>query len=1584
MNSFNTPLGGLSLKLKSIHPVVTFLLVAVLLCFTALSRADIAITPLPPYLDETKGTPMVMLNMSRDHQLFYKAYNEYSDLDNDGIVDTQYKHSYKYYGYFDNQRCYDYDTTKNRFVPVSTVDATGYCTLKWNGNFLNWGTMTRMDVVRRILYGGMRSTDEGSPTTAPITVLERAHLPTDAHAFAKYYYGTDINRLTPFNPAATTLTINSGTSTITTTAAEITICNASYQNGSVEYSHQAISPPTIRVANGNFALWNSNERWQCYWSDEKNASNDNNPAVSGINAAAGNPTIALHALGTGRAAGDYTARVEVCKTGLPNASQIPYTTGLTDDEESRCKLYPVGNYKPIGLLQRYGERGEAAFGLITGSYDKNISGGVLRKNISTFTNEVDLDDGQFTNASGIVKTLNSLRIYGYKYTDGTYLDDDQCNFQTIGLTEGRCSSWGNPMGEMYLEALRYFAGTSATAAFNASTATKDNAIGLPKPDWTDPFASSTTASFGTRECRKNSIINFNASVTSYDGDQWAGATGINTLTEAGVRSQTNYIGDAEGISAASKTWSIGNNGVSGVGSNNLCTNKTISSLADARGVCPESPTYGGSFLVSGAAMYAHMNQIRTDISVPANNTSAFRINTYSVALATGSPRIVVPVPGQPGKTVVIQPAYRLSVGTGGGGTLVDFKVVVQTPTYGKYLLQWEDSEQGGDYDQDLWGTLEYNVVGNKILVSTFVQAESTGNGQGMGYVIAGTNGKDGAHFHSGIENFTFVDSSNISVTPTANLNASGGCQNCNVRDVKTTAEYTMVGTPTEVLRDPFWYAAKYGGFDRNIAAGYTPGSVLPLAAWDSKGAGGLNGSDGIPDNYFYAVDPGELERSLASVFQSILKAGGAAPAAATSSRTEAGGNVYVSTHSIKGQTSSEDADASGEFLRYSFQTNGLVATTPDWDAGQKLTVQNWDTGRKILSMNDSGQPIAFRWGNLSSGQQTALRAGSTVAVGQNRLNWLRGDSSNETVAGALRKRPVTKLGSIVNSSPWYIGQPSASYSSTEYGGGYPSFRSANTTTSAVFVAANDGMLHAFDGNTGSELFGYVPRGLYPKLKVITDKGYALNSTSTDNVNADGSLMVADMKIGGTATGVWSSYLFGSMGRGAKGVYALDVTKPQVVTEGVTTSVSKFVKWEFTDANDSDFGNVVGRSNAQTNGQPYQTGYMANGKWAAIYGNGYNSLNGNAALFILFADKASGTTTWTASDYKKIALDTGTGTTNNNNGLAAPTAVDTDNDGVIDTIYAGDLKGRIWKFDVRDANPANWKVATRDTSDNAVPLYEAKTTFTGSTTAVVQPITTAIQPFPHPKGGFLLVAATGKFLGSNDYPQSVPFKNSVYGLYDKPGGTTTITVGTSTLVAQTITFVNGVRYMSKNTVDYSTKKGWYFDLPESSEGIGFNPLYEDARRVNLKSIAPKGASNGCRYDSNGFDMTLDPISGNPIDNLIPGANGVTGAGAIGSSSLNSFEYARGGVYRARPEFTNPPVCEVNSSPNCKCDPANPTTCKLCEPGKPCCLPWDANSCSTNQCTFRTLSALGSGGVDTFERFGKCNDGRLTWREVLRIN
>ena len=1580
-----------------------------LVAFASLQSQAITLTPLPPFLTETKGAPMVMLNMSKDHQLFFKAYNEFSDLDGDGVIETQYKHSYKYYGYFDNERCYTY-SADNRFVPFSKVDAAGYCTNaaanNWNGNFMNWATMARMDVIRRILYGGFRAVDEATAATPSVgtTVLERAHLPSDAHAFAKYYYGNDINKLTPFNPAATDFSIGTSAGPVTVTASQITLCNLSNGNGAAPATTTA-DAPSIYVASGNHSLWSASERWQCIWKEDLAAkasgggNNGNDPDKSGNFASSDSPRRDTFGLGTGYSAGSYTARIEVCKVGI--------TGGFTADENSRCKLYPRGNYKPVGLLQKYGERNEAAFGLMTGSYDKNVSGGVLRKNVSSFTDEVDLDDGQFRNVDGIVRTLNSIKVAGYSFSQGTHENlAGGCGFQKIGLVDGECRSWGNPLGEMYLESLRYLAAASSGANFTTAGSKYDTEVGLTVTAWTDPFATSTVANFGNQLCRRSNIINFNASVTSFDSNSWDGASSIAGLTTAKVDTYTNKIGEAEGLYAANKLWSIGRTGTN---NNGLCSDKALTgtdadadSFAKSTGICPEAPTQYGGYKMAGAALYAHTNAIRSDFAIPSNNTRAFKVDTYSVALSTGSPRIKIPVPGLPGKFVFLSPAYRLDVGTGGGGTLVDYKVVYQTPTKGKYLVTWEDSEQGGDFDQDVWGTLEYavNTSTRVISVTTDIIAISTNQPQGFGYAISGTTGKDGVHFHSGMDGFSYTDSRNISVTATeagSNLNAartttlniSGGCNKCQAGDAATTATFIMAGVSGESLKDPLWYAAKYGGFDRDKAASYVPGAVLPVNAWDLKSTDGSTGADGVPDNYFLAIDPAQLEASLAQVFSTILKAGGAAPAA-TSARTDAGGYAYQSSHLITSANGTVDAQASGQFQRYSFQSNGILSTLPDWDAGALLTVKNW-TSKAILTLGSSGT-VPFRWSSLGTTERNALLmdsqtgvAATTTTIGEDRLEWIRGNSAKETVAGGLRSRPTTKLGAIINSTPWYVGPPSAGYSNSEYGGGYGSFSASNTSTNAVFVAANDGMLHAFNGNTGDEYFAYVPRAMlgttatapYSKLSSLTAKNFALN-VGTDNINVDGSVMAADMKVGGS----WGTYLFGTFGRGAKGVYALKVTAPQTISESSSPTLAQ---WEFTEAaNDPDMGYIVGKPSSRNNGQPFQTGYMANGKWAAIYGNGYNSTNGNAALFILFADgpASSGATAWTTGTHY-IKIPTGTAGNGPNNGLAMATAVDTDNNGKIDVIYAGDLKGNIWKFDVSNSDPANWKVAT----SGSVPLYQAKSTLTGSTTIVVQPITTIVQPFPHPKGGYQLVFGTGKSLESNDYPMSAPFSNSIYGIYDKPGGTTTLTVGLTDLVEKSTTLVNNTRYIRNDAVDYATKKGWYIKLPVASEGVVFNPLSEGTGRVFVKTLAPDGIFDGCRTDSISYDMTLNAISGSAIFGALPGAAEVAGFYAAGEGALNSFEIGRAGKY-VKPtnlQISNDPnnngtTSCVAGTANCVCNPGAPAECVVCLDPAICKKPWEKES--ADLCVYRKVAALGDGSVSTSFREGSCESGRLTWREIIR--
>lgn len=916
-------------------------------------------TSVPINSTGTNVTPLVMLNISRDHQLSTKAYNDYADLDGNGLPETTYTDSVDYYGYFDSKKCYTYATQPDsRFVPaaLATGQYTHHCSGQWSGNFLNWATMTRIDLIRKILYGGMRTIETGVRT-----VLERQYLPTDAHSFAKYYNGPDIAKLTPFSGIASTppvalsntsYEIPAGEKIVTFTTSlsaslgdqikifqtgfessrwmigvvfkvekgnitvhvpkgsaagsgtiskkwtllnlsrtGITICNLTKgdntENSANRFSETNTNLPMIRVAKGNFALWTANERWQAAWSSERSntqagfmeggGSNGNQAYRSGLYASAENPSQSLHGLGnSGGAQGEYVARVEACVGTLLGQEQ--------------CKRYG-GSYKPIGLLQMYGDADQLHFGLMTGSYAKNFSGGVLRKNVATFTDEVRSSDGTFVSGvHGIVENLNKLRITGYDYRDGSYLGGDDCGYQQTGLSssggessggrveeKGRCSSWGNPMAELYLESLRYLAGKEANPDFLVATEppSKEAVLGLTVARW---FAPLTAANY----CAPLNVLHCNAGVSSYDNDQLTGiADLLPPASGSTATTLTDAVGELEGISAGS--WFVGGNGKVTDG---LCTAKTTGSGFGAFiGLCPEAPDQQGSYLMSGIAHYAHTQRIRADLAVPAarDATHDLKVNTYGVTLTTNAPKVEIQVGG---KKVTLLPAYRLdlsSTGAGpfGSGALVDFKIIEQTPTYGKLYVNWEDSAMGGDYDQDLWGVLEYRVHGNAITITTDAVAASTGKGQGFGYVISGTD-KDGVHFHSGIADFDFID-------PTGTI----GCSNCTTADGPTSATYTATGTTAGVLEDPLWYAAKYGGFIDNNGNGRPD---LP-AEWDQvNNRHGGAGADGIPDTFFVATHPLQLENTFRQALLTTLQRASSGYAAAVVSKNVSGDGVLYQAY----------------------------------------------------------------------------------------------------------------------------------------------------------------------------------------------------------------------------------------------------------------------------------------------------------------------------------------------------------------------------------------------------------------------------------------------------------------------------------------------------------------------------------------------------------------------------------------------------------------------------------------------------------------------------------------------------------------
>jgi len=825
-----------------------------------------------PVISTESAVPEVMLTMSKDHQLFFKVYNDFSDLDGDGDVDTTYDNDIDYFGYFDQDKCYSYQNGLDRFQP-EYFTADHHCDNapgEWSGNFLNWATTGRFDAVRKILYGGSRSTDTGT-----LTVLERVQLPHDAHSWVKYYNGDDVDRLTPFDPP---VDADGGDGDGEDDIDEgITICNTTDGANDNDNSTTTTQPPLLKAAAGNYLLWASNERWQCTWTteppwdgapDRGNA----NAAGSGIDAANNDPDEAADGLTHAGAGPDFVVRVEVC-------SDEPLFA-LEGDNNENCKRYPDGNLKPIGLLQQFGEDERIHFGLMTGSYHKNLTGGVLRKNTGPLADEINvLSDGTFKPLpadGGIIHALESLRLFGYRYDDGQYrggLSDelDDCPFQ-LGRNpgdvdfDGRCMSWGNPIGEMYVEALRYLAGEAGPRA-EFDTDDSDLFPGLVPVAWEDPLAAEN-------QCASLSTVVFNASVNSRDDDLMSVIADLPGADASTAAKFTTVIGDEEGLHGNS--FFIGQDADE---TDEFCTPKTVDDLATAKGVCPEAPTLNGSYQVAGAAYFARVNDIRDDFD------GEQTVRTFAVALSPNVPRIIVPVPGS-GEIVTILPAYRQDREEFlPGGQLVEFKVVQphtetvpgQTAT-GKFYVNWEVNEQGNDYDQDLWGTIEYVIdsAANAIEITTELFSESSGAGQLFGFILSGTT-QDGFHAYSGSDNVVFNDPD-----PTINDCAGG----CNVADGPSVEKFELGASGTTLLEQPLFYAAKWGGFT-DLDGDDLPNLTEEFDQNDTSGAP-VEGGDGIPDNFFFVTDPGALEASLTTVFNEIVEKTASGTAAAVVANTQAG------------------------------------------------------------------------------------------------------------------------------------------------------------------------------------------------------------------------------------------------------------------------------------------------------------------------------------------------------------------------------------------------------------------------------------------------------------------------------------------------------------------------------------------------------------------------------------------------------------------------------------------------------------------------------------------------------------------------
>ncbi len=687
-------------------------------------------------------------------------------------------------------------------------------------------------------------------------------------------------------------------------------------------------------------------------------------------------------------------------------------------------------------------------------------------------------------------------------------------------------------------------------------------------------------------------------------------------------------------------------------------------------------------------------------------------------------------------------------------------------------------------------------------------------------------------------------------------------------------------------------------------------------------AGSTGGDSNIHELLCFKATPATQAQSSSTVNQQ------------ESSRVQNGTQEYFSYY--------DPSDWTGDLTAYSLvatSSGGLsIATSANWDASCVLTgVPSGSTcgstgqngaispespsTRAILTWSGTSG-IPFEWSDLTTSEQNALDAGQTTTWGQDLLQYLRGDRSNEITpqaTGLFRDRDSV-LGDIVDSSPAWVGPPAKTvYSAYETpvtwqdklyptavmpensGQSYQQYASAEASRlNVVYVGANDGLLHAFAAgnfnsngstfdsanNTGEEMLAYMPQTVVADIHNSTNVNLDYsNPQYGHNFYVDASPGVGDLYY----NGAWHTWLVSGLGAGGAEIFALDVTHPSQFSESNASSlvVGDWTPATLTCANASSCGSNLGN----TYGTPVIR-LLHNGDWGIIFGNGLGSTSGDAGIYVMTVNP-------TSEAISTYYLSTGQAGTSDGIAYAAP--VDMDGDHIVDYVYAGDSNGNVWRFNLTSNDPTNWHAS-------AAPIF---------TTPNGQPITSSVTPafVTNPTTNqtqMMLYFGTGEktALTNSSATTYQTGTQSFYGVWDwnlsawnahnltqftslsssammTAAGTSTDTLGIANLQQQIVSVdSSGNRNVTSTTpicwagtlacgTTGNDQFGWYINLPGSNsaynqttyEQVVYNPEIVGTAVVFNSTLPGIDSPLACNTGADtGWTYAIDARSGGPVSNF----------------------------------------------------------------------------------------------------------------------
>nr|WP_297403906.1 PilC/PilY family type IV pilus protein [uncultured Marinobacter sp.] len=652
----------------------------------------------------------------------------------------------------------------------------------------------------------------------------------------------------------------------------------------------------------------------------------------------------------------------------------------------------------------------------------------------------------------------------------------------------------------------------------------------------------------------------------------------------------------------------------------------------------------------------------------------------------------------------------------------------------------------------------------------------------------------------------------------------------------------------------YYLAAKYGGFD--IPDDFEPSTrteALPEAWWHTNGETVTVGSTSFkrPDNYYIAGQADKMIASLEKAFENIV-------AEAVGSSTGVTFNTAtLETDTLLFGARFDSANWTGELFATALSESASgppsIADSETWEAGNVLDNRNLLANARDIVTYNGTTGMAFTWANwasLTTRQQNDLKYdGGTgdLDLAKDRVSYLRG----EEIVG-LRSR-ASLLGDIINSTPVYVSSPDLGWPTGApfgiAGNTYPDFRAEqDSRASVVYVGSNDGMLHAFSGANGSELFGYIPEFIFSN---VADEGlhYLTQQAYQHRYYVDLTPVVSDVYTqgAGSTTEDWRTVLIGGARTGGKGIFALDITSPGAFSEA---NASSLVMWEFSSQDDPRMGYII---------EPPTVGLVKWGnndyRWTAFVPNGYNSSSTVTGLFMLDIEGGLDGVWSVNTDYRFVEFDASADAS----GLSPVRQIDLNGDRIIDRIYAGDLKGNIWVAE--GASNGGWSSAYSG-GGSAVPLFTAT-----DTNANAQPITAAPMVVRNPLGDstntdpdVMVLFGTGQYLTQDDTASED--LQSFYGVIDSGLSSLDRDDLVSRSLSDTTVAIEGVSYDVRTSTgdDFDTQSGWFVDFTtETGERIVQAPQVR-GEYVFVNSTIP--SSNPCDVGGSGWLMAFG------LDGLTP--------------------------------------------------------------------------------------------------------------------